>query len=122
VAGEISRGEIWEYRFGSPNKKRPVLVLTRQPAIALLHTVMVAPIASTIRGAPSEVVVGVANGLKHESVANLDNVQTVEQARLSSYRGSLSAAQMREVCTALAVAVGCDGSDAPSARSFRVRR
>jgi mRNA interferase MazF len=83
---------------------------------------MVAPIASTIRGAPSEVVVGVANGLKHESVANLDNVQTVEQARLSSYRGSLSAAQMREVCTALAVAVGCDGSDAPSARSFRVRR
>jgi mRNA interferase MazF len=68
---------------------------------------MVAPITSTRRGAPSEVPVGVKEGLKHDSAINLDNVQTVERARLVSFIGSLDAAQMRRVCRALAVATGC---------------
>jgi mRNA interferase MazF len=95
------------YTFRAPDKRRPVLVLTRQEVIGLLHTVMVAPITSTIHGAPSEVVVGPAEGLKHESAINLDHVQTVEQARLTRRLGSLSEARMREVCRALAVAAGC---------------
>jgi len=53
VARSISRGEIWRYRFKHPDKLRPVLVLSRQEVIELLDTVMVAPITSTIRGAPS---------------------------------------------------------------------
>jgi mRNA interferase MazF len=89
VAREVSRGEIWRYRFNAPDKQRPVLVLTRQEVIGLLHTVMVAPVTSTIRGAPSEVVVGVKEGLKHESAVNLDHVQTVERARLTGYVGQL---------------------------------
>jgi mRNA interferase MazF len=95
------------YTFRGPDKRRPVLVLTRQDVIGLLHTVMVAPITSTIHGAPSEVVVGPGEGLKHESAINLDHVQTVEQARLTRRIGSLSEARMREVCRALAVATGC---------------
>jgi mRNA interferase MazF len=109
VAREVSRGEIWRYRFATPDKQRPVLVLTRQEVIGLLHTVMVAPITSTIRGAPSEVVVGLKEGLKHESAVNLDHVQTVEQARLTGYVGHLGRDKMREVCRALSIAVGCDG-------------
>jgi mRNA interferase MazF len=105
----VSRGEIWRYRFNAPDKQRPVLVLTRQEVIGLLHTVMVAPVTSTIRGAPSEVVVGVKEGLKHESVVNLDHVQTVERARLTGYVGQLGPDRMREVCRALSIAVGCDG-------------
>jgi mRNA interferase MazF len=54
----VNRGEIWLYTFKPPDKRRPVLVLTRQEVIGLLSTVIVAPITSTIRGAPSEVVVG----------------------------------------------------------------
>ena len=105
---EVNRGEIWAYRFKAPDKKRPVLILTRPEVIGLLHTVMVAPITSTIRGAPSEVVVGTAEGLKQESAINLDHVQTVERARLAGYVGEVKPEKIREVCRALAVAVGCD--------------
>ena len=103
----VNRGEIWNYRFKAPDKRRPVLILSRQEVIPLLHTVMVAPITSTRRGAPSEVPVGVKEGLKHESAVNLDHVQTVERARLISLIGTLDDAQMRRVCRALAVATGC---------------
>jgi mRNA interferase MazF len=107
MAREVNPGEVWRYRFGAPDKKRPVLVLSRQEVIGLLHTVMVAPITSTIRGAPGEVVVGAREGLKHESAVNLDHVQTVERTRLEGYVGHLDPEKMREVCRALAIAVGC---------------
>ena len=107
MARQIGPGEIWTYRFTSPDKRRPVLVLTRSEVIPLLHTVMVAPVTSSRRGAPSEVHVGVDEGLKHESAVNLDHVQTVEQARLISFVGTLSAAKLRDVCQALAIATGC---------------
>ena len=107
MARAVSRGEIWNYRFKAPDKRRPVLVLTRQEVIGLLHTVMVAPITSTIYGAPSEVVVGPDEGLKHVSAINLDHVQTVERERLITYIGSASPATMKAVCRALAVATGC---------------
>ena len=108
MAREVNRGEVWRYRFAAPDKIRPVLVLTRQEVIGLLHTVMVAPITSAIRGTPSEVHVGVPEGLKHKSAVNLDHVQTVERSRLVGYVGHLGTEKMREVCRALAVATGCD--------------
>jgi mRNA interferase MazF len=104
----VNRGEVWRYAFAHPDKRRPVLVLTRQEVIELLHTVMVAPITSTIRGAPSEVLVGETEGLKQPSAVNLDHVQTVERSRLVGYVGHLAPDKMREVCRALAVATGCD--------------
>lgn len=107
MARGIDRGEIWQYSFKSPNKRRPVVVLTRQEVIDYLDTVMVAPITSTIRGAPSEVIVGVDEGLKRESAINLDHVQTVDKSRLKRYVGSLDAIKMRQVCRALAIATGC---------------
>jgi mRNA interferase MazF len=105
---DIARGDIWTYRFGHPDKRRPVLVLSRPEAISVLHTVMVAPITSAVRGLPSEVSVGTADGLKHASAVNLDHVQTVERSQLSRYVGHLGAEKMRAVCRALAVATGCD--------------
>ena len=107
MAREVNRGEIWNYRFKTPDKRRPVLILSRQEVIPLLHTVMVAPITSTRRGAPSEVPVGVNEGLKQDSAVNLDHVQTVERTRLVSFVGSLDASLMRRVCRALGIATGC---------------
>lgn len=107
MARAVNRGEIWHYRFKAPDKRRPVLILSRQEVIPLLHTVMVAPVTSTRRGAPSEVLVSTDEGLKHDSAVNLDHIQTVERARLVSYVGSLDASQMRLVCRALGVATGC---------------
>jgi mRNA interferase MazF len=109
MARRISRGDIWMYRFKTPDKRRPVVVLTRNEVIDLLHTVMVAPITSTARGGPGEIVVGPEHGLKHTSAVNLDHVQTVEQAQLAVYVGTLPAESMREICRALATATSCDG-------------
>jgi mRNA interferase MazF len=103
----VNRGEIWLYIFGSPDKRRPVLVLSRQRAISLLHTVLVAPITSTTHGAPSEVPVGLDEGLKHESVINLDQIQTVDQTRLHRFVGTVGPAKMSAVCRALSIATGC---------------
>ena len=103
----VRRGEIWQYRFKSPDKRRPVLILTRQEVLPLLHTAMVAPVTSMIRGLPSEVAVGVDEGLKHPSAVNLDHIQTVEQRLLHDFVGSLSETKMRAVCRALARATGC---------------
>jgi len=84
-----------------------VLVVSREDVIPLLHTVMVAPITSTVRGLPSEVLVGADEGLKRESAVNLDHVQTVEQAALTAFVGTLSSAKMQQVCRALGIATGC---------------
>jgi mRNA-degrading endonuclease toxin of MazEF toxin-antitoxin module len=67
MARRLARGEIWLYEFHKPDKGRPVVIISRQEVIALIDTVMVAPVRSSIRGAPSEVVVGTAEGLKHDS-------------------------------------------------------
>jgi mRNA interferase MazF len=107
MAGRVSRGEIWLYEFSRPDKRRPVLVLTRQEVISFLNTVMIAPITSTLRGSPGEVTVGFAEGLKHDSAVNLDHIQTVQQNRLHKFIGSLSVQKMNEVCRALAIATGC---------------
>jgi mRNA interferase MazF len=107
VVRRVNRGEIWMYQFKVPNKRRPVLVLTRQHVIELLHWIMVAPISSSIHGIPSEVLVGVDEGLKHPSAINLDNVQSVERSRLTTFVGSLDPLKLNAVCRALAIAVGC---------------
>lgn len=108
MARRVARGDVWTYTFPNPDKRRPVLVLSRPEAIQVLHTVMVAPITSTIRGIPSEVSVGPREGLKHDSAVNLDHVQTIDHSRLSKYLGQVGAEKMRAVCRALAIAAGCD--------------
>ena len=107
MARRIERGEIWTYEFRQPDKRRPVVVLSRADAIEVLHTVLVAPITTTIHGVASEVVVGIAEGLRHDSAVNLDHVQVVEKSRLTKRLGQLGAQKMRAICRALAIATGC---------------
>jgi mRNA interferase MazF len=85
---------------------KPVQVMLDEALLAEM-TVMVAPITSTIRGLPSEGVVGVDEGLKHESAINLDHVQTVDQAALERCLVRLGPEKLNALCRALAVAVGC---------------
>ncbi len=107
MAREVNRGEIWLFTSSPPDKRRPVVVLTRQEVIPYLSTVMVAPITSTIRGAPSEVRVGLDEGLKRESAVNLDHVQTVRKAQLKRFVGTVGPHRMQQICRALAIASGC---------------
>ena len=108
MAKDLIRGSIWMYKFKQPDKLRPVLILSRQEVIGLIDTVIVAPITTTIYGVPSEVIVGIDEGLKHDSAVNLDHIQTVSASKLTRYLGSLNARMMAEVCLALMIATGCD--------------
>ena len=107
MARLLNRGEIWLYEFGKPDKRRPVLGLTRPKAVRLLKTVTVASITSSIRGIPSEVKVGVDEGLKNDCVINLDQIHTVEQSKLHTFIGTVSREKMTQVCRALVIATGC---------------
>lgn len=108
MAGRIARGDVRLYSFAAPDKKRPVLVLTRNSAIEYLSTVTVAPITTTIRGVPSEVALDQGDGMKTACAVNLHNAVTVSQERLGKRVAQLSSARMKEVCGALRFAVGCD--------------
>lgn len=110
MARELSRGEIWLLELPRPDKRRPVLLLGRQSLITLLHTVTVAAVTSTLRGSPTEVELGTAEGLKRTSCVNLCNLFTVEQRRLRTFVGSVGPRKMRRVCRALQVANGCEPS------------
>ena len=110
MARGVRRGDFWLHQFGTPDRRRPVLVLTRDVMASRLHTVTVAPVTSTIRGTPTEVRVGVAQGLKHECVVNLDHVQTVRRTDLHQWLGRLGSGRMFDVCLALNAALGCEAS------------
>ena len=110
---EVARGEIWQFAFPRPDKRRPVLVLTRQDMIGRLGTVTVAPLTTTVRGVPSEVSVGPEAGLKEPSVVNLHHVVTVPQEGLRSYVGTVSPVVMDAVRDALLFALGY-GSGTPA--------
>jgi mRNA interferase MazF len=83
------------------------LVLSRSAALRLLRTAVVAPITTTIRGVPSEVLVGVEDGLKTESAVNLDHLYTVAQSDMRQWLARLDERRMAEVCMALTTAMGC---------------
>lgn len=108
MAERLARGQIWLLHLSPPDKRRPVLVLSRPSLLKLLHTVTVAAVTSTLRGAPTEVELGVEEGLKQTSCVNLCNLFTVQQDQLKTFVGTVRPDKMSQVCQALAIACGCD--------------
>src|SRR5436305_14651835 len=90
----MNRGEVRWYTFARPDKRRPVLILTRNSAIAYLGEVTVAPLTTTIRDIPTEVIVTAADGLPRESAINLDHVQTVSKGRIGGLITNMVAGMM----------------------------
>jgi mRNA interferase MazF len=101
------RGDVW-FADVPGDKRRPVLVLTRDPMGRVLHSVICAPITSTIRDLSTEVQLGPEAGLVEASVANFDNTVLLDRARLVRRLGRASSEQMAAACRALAIATGCD--------------
>jgi mRNA interferase MazF len=108
MAARITRGDVRLYSFAPPDKNRPVVVLTRDSALAYLGTVTVAPITSTIRGVPSEVILNEEDGMKAPCAVNLHNPVTITQDNLGKRVAQLSALRMHEICLALRFSLGCD--------------
>jgi mRNA interferase MazF len=102
----MRRGEIRWYRFSSPDKKRPVLLLTRDSVLDYLGEVTIAPITTTLRDIPSEVPLSSEDGMPKSCTINLDHLQTVSKSKLGSVITVLSSARMAEVQSALLFALG----------------
>lgn len=110
VAGRIARGDVRLYQFAQPDKKRPVVVLTRNSAVGYLSSVTVAPVTSTIRGVPSEVVLNEEDGMQAPCAVNLHNAVTISRERLGKRVAQLSLSRMNQIGTALRFALGFDHS------------
>ena len=108
MGAAVNRGEICNFRFDRPDKQRPVLILTRQEMIKALHTVTAAPLTRTIRGVPSEVVVGTESGLKQPSAINLHHLVTVPKSELKRFVGTVSEETLQRVKEAMLFALGFD--------------
>lgn len=100
----LGHAQIW---WADLDKVRPVVVLTRTRVAHRLHRVLVAPITTTIRDIPTEVRLGAAEGVRDDSVANLDNVQLVPRDRLLRQAGLVAAARWPEFCRAMAKVMAC---------------
>lgn len=101
----MRRGEIRWYRFAQPDKRRPVLILTRDSIIPSLGEVTVAPLTTRIREIPSEVALSKEDGPPRECAVNCDHLQTVPRGRLGPPVGSLSEEKMGQVAKAVRFAL-----------------
>ena len=105
----MKQGDVYWYTFRAPDKRRPVLILTRTSAIPYLTGITVAKITMTIRGPASEVLLTPGeDGVLEECVVNTDNIQTIQKAQLGNLITELSPERMREVRVAIEFALGFD--------------
>jgi mRNA interferase MazF len=97
----MKRGEIRWYKFKSPDKKRSVLILTRDSVLEYLREVTVVPITSTIRDIPSEVLLTREDGLRKDCAINCDHMQTVSKNKIGSLITTLSRDKLIQVSKAI---------------------
>lgn len=101
---ELAHGQIW---WADLDRIRPIVVLTRDRVAPRLHRVLVAPVTSTVRGIATEVALGVREGIREGSVANLDNVQLVPVDLLLRQAGRIERERWPEFCRAMAAVLAC---------------
>jgi mRNA interferase MazF len=102
----MKRGEIRWYTFAPPDKRRPVLLLTRDPMISRLNDVTVVSITTTIRNLDSEVRLAVADGMPRDCVINCDQIQTLPRHKIGDRIAELSPTKIDEVEDAVLYALG----------------
>ena len=102
----MKRGDVRWYKFKTPDKKRPVVVLTRDSILTYLGEVTVAPITTTIRDIPSEVILSKLNGLHRDCAINLDHIQTVSKGKLGPLITTLPSDKMADLRKALLFSLG----------------
>jgi mRNA interferase MazF len=102
----VNRGDVYEapVRGGV----HPVVIVTRNRAIPVLANVCVVAIASRIRGLPTEVALGPAQGLARECVASADNIFTIPKQVLARRRGALGPEELSQLNEALRIALDLD--------------
>ncbi len=102
----MKRGEIRWYTFALPDKRRPVLILTRDDVIEYLNEIIVVPITRTIRGLATEVVLTPDDGMPVVSTLNFDHVALAQRQRIGALICTLPEERWTEVRRALLIACG----------------
>jgi mRNA interferase MazF len=102
----MHRGEVRWYTFSKPDKRRPIVILTRDSALEFLGEVTVAPVTSIIRDIPSEILLTEADGLFRDCAVNLDHIQTVAKGKIGPVITTLSPQKMSELRSACLFALG----------------
>ena len=97
----MKRGEIRWYKFAHPDKKRPVLILTRDSILEYLGEVTIATITTTVRDIPSEVFLSKAVGMPRDCAINCDHIQTVSTGKIGSLITTLPASRIADVSKAI---------------------
>lgn len=105
-AAHPQRGDVW-FADVPGDKRRPVVVLTRNSILSRLTTILVAPVTTRIRDIPTEVVLGPPHGLTRRCVANFDNILPLPKVKLVEFAGQLSVGDLRHVCVAARFAIAC---------------
>lgn len=98
-------GEIW---WAAAEKRRPVLVVSRDDTRGARTLATVAAITRTARGLSSEVELDQRDGLPRPCVANCDDLQTIAKARLIRRVGRLTGVKLSELDDALRFALQLD--------------
>ncbi len=101
----MKRGEIRWYKFKAPDKRRPVLILTRDSILEYLGEVTIAPITSTVRDIPSEVLLYREDGMPRDCAINCDHIQTVSKTKIGSPIATLSPVKLKQVRKAIIFAL-----------------
>jgi mRNA-degrading endonuclease toxin of MazEF toxin-antitoxin module len=102
----IARGEI--RRFGTPAKRRPVLVLGRPDILPSLSQVPVVPLSTQARGLAWEVALTEADGVPSPCVIKPEWIRIVERAYLGPWIAALPEDRWSEVRRALLDVLGFD--------------
>ena len=101
----MKRGEIRWYKFKLPDKKRPILILTRDSVLKYLGEVTVAPVTLTVRDIPSEVLLSKPDGMPKDCAINFDHIQTVSKGKIGSLITTLSTDKLEQVREAIQFAL-----------------
>ena len=110
MGGLMKRGDIRWYTFKQPDKRRPVLILTRNSAIEFLGEITIAPITTTIRNIPTEVVLTEEDGMFRMCCVNCDHIQTVSKGKIGAFITILDEQRMLQVRDAILFALGFDAA------------
>ena len=103
----MRRGEIRWYTFAAPDKRRPVLLLTRDEVIDALNELIVVPVTRTIRGIATEVLLSSSDdGMPTDCALNFDHLSLAQRSRLGPVITTLPQARWPEVENALLIACG----------------
>ena len=100
-----AQGEVWWAE--AEDKRRPVLIVTRDEGIPVLTWLLVAPVTRTVREIPTEIALGPREGLPEPCAAAFDNLQPIRRSFLTQRVGRLDDGRRSELCSALAALADC---------------